>query len=165
MTVSTVDSEGQPSSRICLLKDITPQGLTFFTNYNSRKGRELSANPKAALTIFWPGLERQICMRGSCEKVSRQESAAYFKSRPLGSQYGAWASDQSTPIADRAFLEKKLEEVTAKFGENPPVPDYWGGFLFTPKTVDFWQGRPSRLHDRFLYTRLAEGWKIDRLSP
>ena len=165
MTLSTVDSDGQPSSRIVLLKDIDSRGFTFYTNYNSRKGRELAQNPKAALTMFWPGLERQVCVRGACEKLSREESEAYFKSRPIGNRLGAWASDQSSPVADRDFLEKKFSEVAARLGENPPLPDYWGGYVLLPRTVDFWQGRPSRLHDRFLYTRVGDGWKIDRLSP
>lgn len=165
MTLSTVDSVGQPSSRIVLLKDIDPRGFTFYTNYQSRKGRELAANPKAGLTIFWPGLERQVSVRGACEKLSRQESEVYFKSRPIGSRLGAWASDQSSPIPNREFLENKLNEITAKFGENPPLPDYWGGYLLIPQTVDFWQGRPNRLHDRFLYTRTETGWKTERLSP
>lgn len=165
MTLATVDATGQPSSRIVLLKDIDERGFTFYTNYQSRKGRELAANPKAALTIFWPGLERQICVRGACEKVSREESEAYYKSRPIGNRLGAWVSSQSTAIPNREFLEGKLQEVTARFGDNPPLPDYWGGFLLRPETVDFWQGRPSRLHDRFLYTRNAEGWKLERLSP
>jgi pyridoxamine 5'-phosphate oxidase len=165
MTLATVDSNGQPSSRVVLLKDINARGFTFFTNYNSRKGRELAANPKAAITIFWPGLERQISVRGKCEKVSREESEAYFKSRPIGNRLGAWASDQSSPIPNRESLETKLKELVARFGENPPLPDYWGGYLLVPETLDFWQGRPSRLHDRFLYTRVADGWKIERLSP
>lgn len=165
VTLSTVDGEGQPSSRIVLLKDIDPRGFTFYTNYNSRKGRELAQNPKAALTIFWPGLERQVCVRGACEKLSREESEVYFKSRPIGNRLGAWASDQSSAVPDRDFLEKKFSEAASRFGENPPLPDYWGGYVLLPQTVDFWQGRPSRLHDRFLYTRIGEGWKVERLSP
>jgi pyridoxamine 5'-phosphate oxidase len=165
MTLSTADLEGQPSSRIVLLKDIDERGLTFYTNYESRKGRELAANPKAALTIFWPGLERQVGFRGHCERVPREESDAYYKSRPIGSRLGAWVSSQSTAIANRELLETKLAEVTARFGENPPLPDYWGGFVLRPHSVEFWQGRPNRLHDRFLYTRDESGWKIERLSP
>jgi pyridoxamine 5'-phosphate oxidase len=165
MTLATVDSNGQPSSRVVLLKDVTPRGFTFYTNHQSRKGRELAANPRASVTFFWPGLERQVSVRGKCEKVSRQEAEAYFKSRPIGNRRGAWASDQSSPIPNREYLEQKLKEVTARFGDNPPLPEYWGGYLLVPETVDFWQGRPSRLHDRFLYTRLADGWKLERLSP
>jgi pyridoxamine 5'-phosphate oxidase len=165
MTLSTVNSEGQPSSRIVLLKDVDARGFTFYTNYDSRKGSELAANPRAALTIFWPGLERQVCVRGVCEKVSREESETYFKSRPIGNRLGAWVSSQSTAIPDRQYLEMKLKEIAQKFGDSPPLPPYWGGYVLRPQTVDFWQGRPSRLHDRFLYTRAGETWKIDRLSP
>jgi pyridoxamine 5'-phosphate oxidase len=165
MTLATVDSEGQPSSRIVLLKGIDERGFSFYTNYQSRKGRELEGNPKAALTLFWPGLERQVCARGTCARLSREESEAYFKSRPLGSRLGAWVSNQSSVIPDREFLEKRLAEVTAQYGEDPPLPDYWGGYLLNPVTVDFWQGRPNRLHDRFLYTRDGGSWKLERLAP
>jgi pyridoxamine 5'-phosphate oxidase len=165
MTLATVDVNGQPSSRTVLLKDVTPRGFTFYTNYQSRKGRELAANPRAALTFFWAGLERQVCVRGICEKGPRPEAEAYFKSRPIGNRLGAWASDQSSPIPSREHLEEKLREVTSLHGENPPLPAHWGGYLLVPETVDFWQGRPSRLHDRFLYSRTADGWKIERLSP
>jgi pyridoxamine 5'-phosphate oxidase len=165
MTLSTVDADGQPSSRIVLLKDIDARGFAFYTNYQSRKGRELAANPRAALTIFWPGLERQVCVRGTTEKTGREESELYFKSRPLGSRLGAWVSSQSTPIPSREYLEQKLKEATAKHGDNPPIPPYWGGYVLRPDWVDFWQGRPSRLHDRFAYTRAGDSWKIDRLSP
>ncbi|HEX7862470.1 MAG TPA: pyridoxamine 5'-phosphate oxidase [Verrucomicrobiae bacterium] len=165
MTLATVDASGQPSSRIVLLKDVDDRGFTFYTNYESRKGRELAANSKAALTMFWPGLERMVCVRGATEKLGREESEIYFKSRPIGSRLGAWVSSQSTPIPNREYLENKLREVTAKHGENPPIPPYWGGFVLRPATVEFWQGRPSRLHDRFLYTKSGETWKIDRLSP
>ena len=165
MTLATVDVTSQPSSRIVLLKDVDERGFTFYTNYESRKGRELAENPKAALTMFWPGLERMVCIRGTTEKVSREESEIYYKSRPIGSRLGAWVSSQSTPIPNREYLENKLREATAKHGENPPIPPYWGGFVLRPGTVEFWQGRPSRLHDRFLYTKSGETWRIDRLSP
>ena len=165
MTLSTVDAQGQPSSRIVLLKDIDHRGFTFYTNYESKKGRDLAGNNRAAVTIFWPGLERQVGIRGACEKVPRPESDAYYKSRPLGSRLGAWVSTQSTAIPNRDYLEAKLQEVTAKYGENPPLPPYWGGFVLRPETMEFWQGRPNRLHDRFLYTRARETWQIDRLSP
>jgi pyridoxamine 5'-phosphate oxidase len=165
MTLATVDQEGQPSSRIVLLKGIDARGFAFYTNYVSRKGRELAGNPRAALTLFWPQLERQISVRGGCEKLSRAESESYYKSRPLGSRWGAWVSNQSTPIPDRAYLERKLEEVMSRLGDDPPLPDYWGGYVLKPATVDFWQGRPNRLHDRFLYTRAGNGWRIERISP
>jgi pyridoxamine 5'-phosphate oxidase len=165
MSLATVDGQGHPSSRIVLLKSVDPRGFSFYTNYESRKGRELAQNPNAALTIFWPQLERQVCIRGRCSKLSRQESEAYFKSRPLGSRLGAWVSSQSSKIANRDFLEKRLEEVTAQYGEEPPLPDYWGGYVLDPVTIEFWQGRPNRLHDRFLYARQESNWTLERLSP
>lgn len=165
MTLATVDADGQPSSRIVLLKDIDPRGFSFFTNYGSRKGLELAVNPRAALTLFWPALERQVCIRGTVSKLSREESETYFKSRPLGSRLGAWVSSQSTPIPDRTWLEKRLSEVTAQYQDDPPIPPYWGGYVLHPVTIEFWQGRPNRLHDRFRYTRENSDWKIDRLSP
>jgi pyridoxamine 5'-phosphate oxidase len=165
MTLATVDAEGQPSSRIVLLKDIDVRGFSFFTNYESRKGLELAANPRAALTMFWPVLERQVCIRGRVTKLSREESEAYFNTRPLGSRLGAWVSSQSTPIPDRAYLENRLSEVTEQYKDKPPTPPYWGGYVLNPVTVEFWQGRPNRLHDRFRYTRENTDWKIDRLSP
>lgn len=165
MTLATVDAEGQPSSRIVLLKDIDVRGFSFFTNYESRKGLELAANARAALTMFWPALERQVCIRGSVTRLSREESEAYFNSRPLGSRLGAWVSSQSTPIPDRAYLENRLSEVTERYKDKPPIPPYWGGYVLNPVTVEFWQGRPNRLHDRFRYTRENTNWKIDRLSP
>ena len=165
MTLATVDEAGQPSSRIVLMKGMDERGFSFFTNYLSRKGRELAQNSKAALTFFWPALERQAGIRGECARLSREESEAYFQSRPLGSRLGAWVSSQSTPIPDRDFLERRLEEVTAKHGEQPPLPEYWGGFVVRPATVEFWQGRPNRLHDRFRYTRESGLWRLERLAP
>jgi pyridoxamine 5'-phosphate oxidase len=165
MTLATVDRAGQPSSRTVLLKDIAHRGFSFYTNYQSRKGRELEQNPKAALTIFWGALERQVCVRGTVEKLSREQSDAYFKSRPIGSRLGAWVSIQSEVIASREHLEKRLTEVTSQYGDDPPLPPYWGGYILVPITVEFWQGRPNRLHDRFLYTREEKGWKLERLSP
>jgi pyridoxamine 5'-phosphate oxidase len=167
MTLATADAQGQPSARTVLLKAVDARGFSFFTNYESRKGRELAANPNAALNFFWSGLERQVCVRGSCQKVPRSESEAYFAVRPLGSQLGAWVSKQSSVVPNREFLEQRLGEVTAQFsGQLTPTPPYWGGYVLTPIAIEFWQGRPNRLHDRFLYSRADSGaWKIERLSP
>lgn len=167
MTLATVGADGKPSSRTVLLKGADARGFIFFTNYDSRKGRELSANPNAALTFFWPELERQVCIAGKVTKVSREESEAYFKSRPKGSRIGAWASNQSTAVADRAALEKIWQEIAAKFpGDDVPLPPNWGGFVLRPERIEFWQGRASRMHDRFCYTRQADdSWRIERLSP
>lgn len=165
MTLATVDANGQPSSRIVLLKGVEPNGFSFYTSYLGRKARELDSNPRAALTFFWCQLERQVCVRGSCERVSREQAERYFKSRPVGGQLGAWASRQDEVIPDREYLEGRLAEVTAKYDQDVPLPPFWGGYLLTPVSVEFWQGRPNRLHDRFLYARQATGWRIDRLSP
>ena len=166
MTLSTVDESGQPSCRTVLLKIADERGFSFFTNYESRKGTEIATNPRVALTFFWPALERQICIRGRCTKLSREENQLYFSSRPIGSQLGAWVSQQSSQVPGRDFLESKLTEVTTKFGNQPiPVPDQWGGYVVCPSSVEFWQGRPNRLHDRFLYTIEAGAWRIERLSP
>jgi pyridoxamine 5'-phosphate oxidase len=166
MTLATVGADGQPSTRVVLLKAVDERGFSFFTNYESRKGRELAENPKGALTFFWAGLERQISVGGAVTKLSREESEAYFTVRPIGSQRGAWVSKQSRVVESREYLEKRLEEVTAQFGEAVPTPPYWGGYVLAPMSIEFWQGRPNRLHDRFLYMRGADGgWKIERLSP
>lgn len=165
MTLATVDAAGQPSSRVVLLKQVDERGFCFYTNYDSRKGRELRQNPRASLTIFWAGLERQVSARGVCEKLSREESEMYFKSRPVGSRLGAWVSKQSTIVSGREYLEKRLEEVMREHGEDPPMPEYWGGYVLTPLEVEFWQGRPNRLHDRLLYKNTENEWRIERLSP
>jgi pyridoxamine 5'-phosphate oxidase len=166
MTLATVNASGQPSSRIVLLKGVDARGFSFFTNYESRKGRELAENPKASLTFFWPGLERQISARGHVTKLSRQESEAYFAVRPLGSRRGAWVSKQSTIVENREYLEKRLSEVEKQFGDDVPTPPYWGGYVLSPHEVEFWQGRPNRLHDRLLYRKGTDGrWAIERLSP
>ena len=167
MTLATATPDGAPSARIVLLKAISDRGFVFFTNYLSDKGRQLDANPRAALCLFWVQLERQIRIEGSVEKTSREESEEYFRSRPLGSRLGAWTSSQSEVIANRKALEARLTEVTAKYeGADVPLPAHWGGYRVNPTAIEFWQGRTNRLHDRFRYTREGEGaWRIDRLSP
>jgi pyridoxamine 5'-phosphate oxidase len=166
MTLATVDASGRPSTRTVLLKGTDARGFIFFTNYDSRKSRELAANPNAALTFYWPELERQVCVGGKVSKLPVAESEAYFKSRPRGSQLGAWASDQSLPVESRAELETKWREFEVKFPNDVPLPPNWGGFVLAPDRIEFWQGRASRLHDRFCYTKQPDGsWKIERLSP
>ncbi len=167
MTLATVDEDHRPSSRTVLLKGVDERGFSFFTNYKSRKGRELHAIPNAALTFFWGGLERQVNIRGVVTKLSREESETYFATRPIGSQLGAWVSKQSSVVENREFLERRLIEVQTEFaGGKIPTPPYWGGYLVAPEALEFWQGRPNRLHDRFQYLRAKTGaWKIDRLSP
>ncbi len=167
MTLATATADGAPSARIVLLKAISDRGFVFFTNYLSDKGRQLDANPRAALCLFWVQLERQIRIEGAVEKTSRQESEEYFRSRPLGSRLGAWTSTQSEVIADRAALEARLSEVTTQYeGADVPLPPHWGGYRVKPTSIEFWQGRTNRLHDRFRYTRQSDGsWQIDRLSP
>jgi pyridoxamine 5'-phosphate oxidase len=166
VTLATADKEGRPSARIVLLKGVDERGFIFYTNYGSRKGRELIENPNAALVFYWPEQERQVCVAGTVSKLSREEIEAYFHSRPRGSQIGAWASRQSEVIENREALEKRWEELQARYPDQIPTPPFWGGFVLNPGRVEFWQGRPSRLHDRFCYTKLADGtWRIDRLSP
>lgn len=170
MTLATVDADGQPSARIVLLKGIDDRGFTFFTNYESRKGLDLAANPRAALLFHWVQLERQVRVEGRVEKVSDDESDAYFATRPLGSRVGAWASAQSREVPGRDVLEQREQEYRSKFGENPPRPPHWGGYRLVPTALEFWQGRPSRLHDRIAYRMQAgsqpgSGWQIVRLSP
>lgn len=168
MTLATADRDGRPSARIVLLKGYDERGFVFYTNYGSRKGRELEENPRAALVFYWPDFDRQVRVEGTVERASREESEEYFRSRPRGSRLGAWASAQSAVIAGREELERRLREVEEQFpaGGDVPVPDFWGGYRVRPGVIEFWQGRPSRLHDRLRYTRLPEGgWKIERLSP
>jgi pyridoxamine 5'-phosphate oxidase len=167
MTLATVGADGTPSARIVLLKGCDTHGFTFYTNYNSRKGRELAGNSRAALCFFWQPLERQVRVEGIVERASVEESEAYFRTRPVAAQIGAWVSEQSTPIASREQLEKLNRELTERFGNGPvPRPEHWGGFRVVPHAIEFWQGRASRLHDRFLYTRQPDGsWKRERLSP
>lgn len=166
MSVATVGADGRPSSRVMLLKGFDQRGFTWFTSYDSRKGRELSGNPFAALLFHWSALERQVHIEGRVERVSSAESDEYFYSRPLKSRVGALASDQGRPIADRSFLDARFTEAVAQHGDHPPRPDRWGGYRLMPDRLEFWQGRSSRLHDRIAYTLDAEGsWCIGRLQP
>ncbi len=165
MTVASVDANGKPSARVVLIKEVTQDGFVFFTNYESRKGQALTANPNAALLFFWPELERQIRIEGSVTKLSAEESDAYFHSRPLDSRIGAWASPQSQVITSRTQLVTKAAEYALKFALNPPRPPHWGGFRVKHEVLEFWQGRPSRLHDRIQYVLENGQWKIQRLAP
>lgn len=154
-----------PSARVVLLKGFSENGFKFFTNYLSRKGKELEQNNNAALLFYWMEFERQVRIEGIIEKISREESLEYFNSRPLESRYGALASNQSEVIPDREFLQKKFNQLKEQYGENPPMPENWGGFILKPKLFEFWQGRPNRLHDRIVYEKNNNDWKIYRLSP
>ncbi|NTV45164.1 MAG: pyridoxamine 5'-phosphate oxidase [Chlorobiales bacterium] len=167
MTLATVDKECKPTARVVLLKGIEKEVFVFYTNYESRKGKALTENPNAALVFLWHPLTRQVNITGHVEKVSHEESEAYFRTRPLGSQLGAWASGQSQVIESRAVLERRYEEYSRKYeGKEVPLPPYWGGFRLKPDTIEFWQGRPNRLHDRLQYIRNKYGiWEIYRLSP
>lgn len=166
MNVATVDAEGRPSSRIVLLKGFDPTGFVFFTNYDSRKGRQLDSSPFTVLHFFWPELERQVNISGKANRVSREESEEYYASRPLESRIGAWASKQSSVISGRRELERSVEEVRHRFGDDEiPCPPFWGGYRVTPDRFEFWQGRPSRLHDRICYDLENGNWQISRLSP
>jgi pyridoxamine 5'-phosphate oxidase len=168
MVLATATNEGAPSARVVLLKGFSARGVTFFTNYESRKAQQLAENPRAALNFHWPWLERQIQIEGLVEKVGREESKAYFDKRPIGSRFGAMVSRQSSVIESRKFLEERLSALKAEYpSDNPPLPDYWGGYLLVPHRLEFWQGRENRLHDRFLYTQTTPtgNWRIDRLAP
>jgi pyridoxamine 5'-phosphate oxidase len=165
MTLATATATGRPSARQVLLKGVDAGGFVFYTNYASRKARELAANPYAALVFAWAELERQVRIEGVVEKVSGTESDAYFDSRPLGSRLGAWASPQSEVLPDRLTLATKVAAIVLRYGKRPPRPPHWGGYRLLPEAIDFWQGRKNRLHDRLLYTKQAGGWKIARLAP
>jgi pyridoxamine 5'-phosphate oxidase len=166
MTLATATSEGRPSARMVLLKSFDPNGFVFFTNYGSRKAAELDANPHAALLFHWTLLQRQVRIEGSVSKVSQEESYEYFSSRPRGSRIGAWASSQSTYLESRATLENRVREMEARFpGEEVPLPPFWGGYRLAPKSMEFWQGRVNRLHDRLRYDREDDRWSITRLYP
>ena len=165
MTLATADQAGNPSARIVLLKGADQNGFTFFTNYQSQKGRELAMRPQAALLFHWHELERQVRIKGIAEPVSATESDEYFHSRPAASRIGAWASPQSSTIPNREFLEQAEKRFQAEFGDTPPRPEHWGGYRIQPTEMEFWQGRPSRLHDRIHYKLEGSSWKIERLAP
>ena len=166
MTLATATTDGLPCARIVLMKSYDDRGFVFYTNYNSRKGAELTQNPRACLLFYWSALWRQVRIEGTVEKVSEEESEQYFHSRPLGSKTGAWASNQSQPIENRAALEKRFEEFDLKFADNVPRPPHWGGYRVIPEVIEFWQGQENRLHDRLRYTAQNDGtWVIERLAP
>jgi pyridoxamine 5'-phosphate oxidase len=165
MTLATVTPEGAPSARIVLLKGVEDGGFVFFTNYLSRKGRELAARPAACLVFQWSDLERQVRIDGSVEQVAAAASDAYYASRPLGARHSAWASAQSEKVASRAVLESAMQAARARHPDDPPRPGHWGGYRVLPRSIEFWQGRADRLHDRLLYSRHGADWKIERLSP
>jgi len=165
MTLATTDARGAATARIVLLKGIDHGGFVFYTNYRSRKGREIEAKSSACLLFLWSDLERQVRVEGDVEKVSARDSDEYYVTRPLGARHSAWASEQSDAVASRQVLEKAMEEVRRRHGDNPPRPPHWGGYRVTPRAIEFWQGRADRLHDRLLYERAGAGWKIQRLAP
>jgi len=164
MTLATV-ARGEPTARIVLLKGIDGGGFVFYTNYQSRKGREIEAKSSACLLFLWSDLERQVRIEGEAAKVSARESDEYFVTRPLGARLSAWASNQSESVASRQILEKAMEDARSRHGNNPPRPPHWGGYRLIPRAIEFWQGRADRLHDRLLYERAGAGWKIRRLAP
>ncbi len=166
MALATSTADGRPSVRQVLLKTFDDRGFVFYTNYDSRKGIEIEENPRAALAVHWPILQRQVRINGPVEKTSAEESRAYFETRPRGSRIGAWASDQSSVLQDRRELEERFRETQERFPSGDvPLPPFWGGYRVVPETIEFWQGRANRLHDRLRFTRAADGWTIDRLYP
>jgi len=166
MILATVSPDGQPWNRTVLLKTIDNRGMVFFTNYESRKAKHIASNAKVSALFLWLGLERQVVVNGRAEKISNADSLAYFITRPLGSRLGAWTSEQSTVIKSRSLLEAKLFEMKTKFADGKiPLPSFWGGYRIVPESYEFWQGRQSRLHDRFLYTHKDDNWEVERLQP
>jgi len=166
MTLATATADGRPTARIVLLKSFDERGFVFFTNYHSRKGDELSDNPRACLLFYWPQVWRQVRIEGAVEKVTADESDAYFSSRPLGSRIGAWASNQSEVVKSREDLEQRFAELSARYGDQVPRPPHWGGYRVKPAMIEFWQGRDNRLHDRLRYSLQDNGsWLIERLAP
>ncbi len=165
MTLATVSPEGAPDARVVLLKGVEGGGFVFYTNYQSRKGKQLAATPQACLVFFWAPLERQVRIEGRVEQVLEKESDAYFASRPAGARLSACASAQSEVVSGRSFLESEVKKIKTLHGENPPRPAHWGGYRVVPGRIEFWQGRENRLHDRLLYTRVGDAWRIERLAP
>lgn len=166
MTVATASADGAPSARMMLLKEVDPRGFVFFTNYESRKGEELAVNPRGALVFHWAVLQRQVRVEGLVARLPTDESEAYFRTRPRGSQLGAWASSQSRPVTGRAELDARLREHERRFaGADVPLPPFWGGYRLTPERIEFWQGRANRLHDRLRFERAGAAWRAERLYP
>lgn len=165
MVLATADTEGRPSARTVLLKGYDQRGFTFYTNYESRKGTELAANPRASVVFPWFAMRRQVVACGTASPVDRAETEAYFATRPRGAQLGAWASPQSTVVADRGVLDQRLAEAARRFPDQVPAPPHWGGFRLVPESVEYWQGRADRMHDRLRYRRTGAGWVIERLAP